>query len=141
MASKRSRGIRSSMEMGGFERWTNVAITGVSTSRLGPRWAVFTAAVCLVLIVVAMVALRSGVFRGALVTVGLVGLLLLFCRTWFILTARTRRYLVAHPEWGDLTRLALFLGSYVAIVVVGAVAGFTLIVVMGALDRIAKGAT
>ena len=125
--------------MGDFERWTNVGITGVASSRLGPPWTIFGAAACLAMIFVAMVAFRSGVFRGALVAVGLVGLALLFLRTWFILTARTRRYLVAHPDWDDNTRLAVFLGTYVAILVVGAVTGFALIVVMGALDRIAKG--
>jgi hypothetical protein len=127
--------------MSGFERWTNVGITGVSTSRLGPPWVIFGAAACLAMIFVAMVGYRSGVFRGALVAVGLVGLALLFLRTWLILTARTRRFLVARPDWDDNTRLAVFLVTYVAILLAGAVAGFILIVVMGALDRIAKGAT
>lgn len=125
--------------MGDFERWTNVGITGVASSRPGPPWTIFGASACLAMIFLAMVAFRSGVFRGALVAVGLVGLVLLFLRTWFILTARTRRYLVAHPDWDDNTRLAVLLGTYVLILVVGAVTGFTLIVVMGALDRIAKG--
>ena len=126
--------------MSDFERWTNLAITGVSSSRLGPRWAIFTAAACLVLNIVAAVAFRSGVFRGALVLVGLVGLMLLFLRTWAILTARTRRYLVSRSDLGDLTRMALLAATYVAIPAVGAIAGFILIVVMGALDRIASGA-
>jgi cytochrome b561 len=126
--------------MSGFERWTNVGLTGVSSSRLGPRWAIVAATACLAMIFFAMVGFRSGGFRGALVAIGLVGLVLLFLRTWFILMARTRRYLVARPDWTDLTRLALFLAVYVAILAVGAVVGFTLIVVMGALDQIAKGA-
>src|SRR5687767_5114459 len=120
--------------MSDFERWTNVHITGVSSSRLGPTWAVYGAVACLAMIFVAMVGFRSGLFRGALVAVGLVGLVLLFLRTWAILTARTRRYLVARSDWGDLTRLGLFLAIYVAIAAIGVIAGLILIALMGALD-------
>ena len=127
--------------MSDFERWTNVGISGVSSSRLGPRWATFGAAACLAMIFVATVVFRSGALRGALVAVGLVGLVLLFFRTWAILTARTRRYLVSRSDWEDLPRLGLFLATYLAIGVVGVVAGLILIVVMGALDRVAKGST
>ena len=127
--------------MSDFERWTNVGISGVSSSRLGPRWAIVGAAACLAMIFVATIGFRSGAFRGALVAVGLVGLVLLFFRTWAILTARTRRYLVSRSDWGDLTRLALLGAAYVAIPAIGAIAGLVLIGVMDALDRIASGAS
>ena len=125
--------------MSDFERWTNVHITGVSSSRLGPAWVIFGVAACLAMTFVATVGFRSGVLRCALVAVGLVGLVLLFFRTWAILTARTRRYLVARSDWGDLTRLGLFLAIYVAIAAIGVIAGLILIALMTALDRIAKG--
>jgi hypothetical protein len=119
----------------GFERWTDARITGIGSARLAARWVIVATILSLLFVFVAAVVLQSGVFRGALVLVGLYGLLLLFLRTWFILATRTRRYLVSRPAWGDLTRLAIFFGVFLAIPLIGSVVGYVVLVLLAQLDR------
>jgi hypothetical protein len=125
--------------MSRFDDWTRGSLTGISSLRIAPRWVrVATVGSC-ALVVVAFVALRSGGLRGGLAFVGLWGLTLLFMRTWLIAIAQTRRYLVSRPDWGDLPRFAALAGVVVLTPVVFAVAGFAFLLLMGALDRLAKG--
>lgn len=91
------------------------------------------------ILVVAFGALRSGGLRGGLVFVGLWGLVLLFLRAWLIATARTRGYLVTRSDWGDVARVAALAGVFLTIPVVGAVVGYAFLLLMGAVDRLAKG--
>jgi hypothetical protein len=122
-----------------FDAWTRGSLTGISSLRIAPRWVVVATVGFSALLVVAFGALRSGELRGGLVFVGLWGLALLFMRTWLIATARTRRYLVSRPDWGDFPRLAALAGAFLLIPAVGAVALYAFLLLMGALDRLAKG--
>jgi hypothetical protein len=125
--------------MSRFEAWTRGSLTGISSLRIAPMWVTLATAGFVAILVVAFGTLRSGEFRGGLVFVGLWGLVLLFLRTWLIATARTRRYLITRSDWGDVPRLAALAGIFVTIPAVGAVVGYAFLLLMGALDRLARG--
>lgn len=98
-----------------FERWTNTNITGVSSSRLAPRWALLAGAMSIVAMVVPIAALKSGPVAGGLFAIGAVVATVLFVSRWFVITAKVRRYLVARDDLGDWTRMAILAAIYVLI--------------------------
>ena len=98
-----------------FERWTNTNITGVSSSRLAPRWALSAGAISIGAMVVAIAVLRSGVAAAVLFTIGAVVAMVLFVSRWFVITAKARRYLVTRGDLGDWTRIAILAAIYVLI--------------------------
>jgi hypothetical protein len=107
--------------------------------RVAPRWVRNGVIICLILLVIGFGALRTGVVRGGLLLVGLYGLLGLFLRTWLIVTAQTRQWLVDHPDWGDGRRFAALVAVLLGIPVVGLVLGGILLILLAALDGLATG--
>ena len=126
-------------EMDRFERWTSTGVTGVATSRLAPGWVRVGVPVLLALVVIASWRLRSGMLRGALAAVGLYGLVIVGFRTWLIVSARTRAYLVERRDLGDWLRIVALFGAFLGFAALGLLAGFGVLLLMTALDRIARG--
>ena len=88
--------------MSRFEPWTRGPLTGISSSRIAPGLVRIGVVVCLVLLVIGFGALKVRPFQRGLTLVGLYGLMALFLRTWLVVTARTRQWLVARSDWGDV---------------------------------------
>ncbi len=125
--------------MSRFEPWTRGPLTGISSSRIAPGWVRIGVVVCLVLLVIGFGALRSGPFRGGLTLVGLYGLMALFLRTWLVVTARTRQWLVARSDWGDVRRFAALAAVLLGILLVGLILGAAFLLFLAALDQLASG--
>ena len=121
-----------------FERWTSTGVTGMAASRLAPRWVRIGTPLLLALLAVTTWAMRSGPLRGALAAIGLYGLVFIGLRTWLIVSARTRAYLVGRRDIGDWVRVAALLAAFVAVAAIGLVLGFVVLLLMTALDRMAK---
>ena len=122
-----------------FERWTSTGVTGVAASRLAPRWVCVGIPVFLALLVIAAWTMRSGALRGALTAVGLYGLVIVGFRTWLIVSARTRAYLVERRDLGDWLRIVALLGAFLGVAAIGLLSGFGVLLLMTVLDRVARG--
>ena len=77
--------------------------------------------------------------RGALAAVGLYGLVIVGFRTWLIVSARTRAYVVERRDLGDWLRIVALFGAFLGFAALGLLAGFGVLLLMTALDRIARG--
>jgi hypothetical protein len=116
-----------------FERWTNTNITGVSSSAVAPRWAVITAAASVIAILVAVFVIRSGAVAAVLFGAAAWVLMALLVTRWLVLTAKTRRYLVARHDLGDWARLAILAGVFMSIPVGAALVLVAILAVAQAL--------
>lgn len=126
---------RSKHPVTGFEAWTRGGLTGISTLRVAPPWVLALTLVFVVALVLALGAWRSGPVRGALVFVGLWGIVLLFLRTWLIATARARNYLVTRTDWSDAARLAIIGALVLLVPIVAGVVAYVGITLLGMLGR------
>lgn len=122
--------------MSRFEAWTDCNITGVSSSPIAPRWVIAATIVSLILLMVAAVGWQSGLIRGGLLLIAFATLLLLFLRTWSVVTARARQQLLLRNDWSDGTRLALLTAVFLLIPLAGGVSLYELVLELDALDHL-----
>ena len=113
-----------------FERWTQTNITGVSSSRLVPRWWLLGMAASIVLIAVGVGVLRSGTGAALSFGLGTVVLVPLFLREWFVITAKGYQYLRSKPDLPDDLRLLMLAGLFLVIPILGGLVGFVGLVLL-----------
>ena len=99
--------------MDAYARATGLAISGVSTSRLFPRWVALAAVLALLSLAGAMV-LRTGVVGAELILVGSVLGTVVFIRTWLVFTAKVHARLL-HDHHGSAARFAALVAVFLAV--------------------------
>jgi len=105
--------------MSRFEDMTYVPVTGVAESPLAPRWLVLVLMASLAALLATALP-GPGIAAGSLILIGGLGLSLVVIRTWFVLTARVRRYLIGRGDLSDASRMIILGLAYVG----GAIVAF-----------------
>lgn len=105
----------------GFEAWTYPPVSEVARLRLAPPWLVAVVLVALATLTAAGLLRPAEPIRSPLVALLTLVYVVVVVRTWAILVARTRRWLVARPDLSDRIKL-------VAFVVAGSGSGLVLVV-------------
>jgi hypothetical protein len=103
----------------GYESWTRVNVSGVSSSQLAPRWVRISGLSFVIMLAVSLGLLRSYPVGAIPFSVSSFGLFLLFLRTWLIATSRAHRYLLSRPELGDAQRMAALAAVFAGIPIMG----------------------
>lgn len=132
------------LPMSRYEAWINIKTApGVSPTEFAPSWFRLAFALCIVTIASGLIVLRTvgidglppGFLAVVVASLGVVGIGLLAIRTWLVATERVHRYLLQHPELGDLRRLMILAATFVGLPVG---AGAIVLATLAAIDRLTR---